>query len=209
MKGKFITVEGVEGVGKSTNIAILCEMLREQGIDHLRTREPGGTPTAENIRSLLLDSADDDPAALAELLLIFAARADHVAKRIQPALEQGRWVICDRFTDASFAYQGAGRGLGRAMVADLQTMVQGNLRPDLTIIFDLPPEKGLARIRRHGALDRIENETIEFHRRVREGYLAIARAEPERCVVIDASRDAAGVGALLRRAVRDRLPELK
>ena len=209
MKGKFITVEGVEGVGKSTNITVLEEMLRARGIEYVRTREPGGTDLAERIRALLLDSSDEQPEAAAELLLIFAARADHLEKRILPALRQGQWVICDRFTDATFAYQGGGRGLPRKYIDNLQSMVQGELRPDLTIILDLNHEIGLDRVRRRGKPDRIEREEAEFHARVRNCYLEIARAEPRRCVLIDASGKPDTVRDALRTAVMDKLPELR
>ena len=209
MKGKFITVEGVEGVGKSTNITVLEEMLRARGIEYVRTREPGGTDLAECIRALLLDSSDEPPEAAAELLLIFAARADHLEKRILPALRQGQWVICDRFTDATFAYQGGGRGLPRKYIDNLQSMVQGELRPDLTIILDLNHEIGLDRVRRRGKPDRIEREEAEFHARVRNCYLEIARAEPRRCVLIDASGKPDTVRDALRTAVMDKLPELR
>lgn len=209
MKARFITVEGVEGVGKSTNIAVLEEMLRDRGIDYLRTREPGGTGLAEKIRSLLLEDHGGKPAALSELLLIFAARADHLEKVIAPALEQDKWVICDRFTDATFAYQGGGRGLPREIIAALESMVQGELRPDLTVILDLDPEIGLERVRRRGELDRIEQETIDFHARVRDCYLDIARREAGRCVVIDASAEPDAVREALQAAVADKLPELR
>ncbi len=209
MKGRFITIEGAEGAGKSTNIALLERLLTERGIDHLRSREPGGTALAERIRSLLLDDDGLGPSALAELLLIFAARADHLEKCIVPALEQGQWVICDRFTDATFAYQGYGRGLPRAAIEALQTITQGQLRPDLTIILDLDPAVGLQRIGGRGGLDRIERESIDFHAKVRNGYVAIAKAEPQRCVLIDAAADPAQVAATIRAALVERLPELQ
>ena len=209
MKARFITIEGVEGVGKSTNISVLEEMLRERSIDHIRTREPGGTDLAENIRALLLEGQDGRPAALSELLLIFAARADHLEKIIAPALEQGKWVICDRFTDATFAYQGGGRGLPHETIAALESMVQGELRPDLTVILDLDPEIGLERARQRGGLDRIERETGDFHARVRDCYLEIARREAGRCAVIDASDDPDAVRKALRVAVADKLPEFR
>ena len=209
MKASFITIEGVEGVGKSTNIAVLESMLRERGIDYIRTREPGGTELAENIRALLLKDRDGRPAALSELLLIFAARADHLEKVIAPALEKGKWVICDRFTDATFAYQGGGRGLPREIIAALESMVQGEIRPDLTVILDLNPEIGLGRVRRRGKLDRIERETVDFHARVRDCYLEIARREPDRCAVVDASAGPDAVREALRIAVANKLPELR
>ena len=209
MKARFITVEGAEGVGKSTNIAVLEEMLRDRGIDYLHTREPGGTDLAEKIRSLLLEDHGGKPAALSELLLIFAARADHLEKVIAPVLEQGKWGVCDRFTDATFAYQGGGRGLPQEIIASLESMVQGGLRPDLTVILDLNPEIGLERVRRRGKLDRIEQESIDFHARVRDCYLDIARREAGRCAVIDASADPDTVREALQAAVADKLPELR
>ncbi len=209
MKARFITVEGVEGVGKSTNIAVLEKMLSDRGIDCVRTREPGGTDLAEKIRSMLLGDHGRRPAALSELLLIFAARADHLEKVIAPALEQGKWVICDRFTDATFAYQGGGRGLSREIIAALESMAQGELRPDLTIILDLNPEIGLERVRRRGEIDRIEREAIDFHVRVRDCYLDIARREAGRCAVIDASVEPDAVREALQAAVADKLPELR
>ncbi len=207
--GKFITIEGVEGVGKSSNIAVLEELLRARGIDYVRTREPGGSEFAERIRALLLDQANGGMADTAELLLIFAARADHLQKRIAPALAEGKWVLCDRFTDATFAYQGGGRGLPGDTIAALQSIVQGDLRPDLTIIFDLDPAIGLERVRQRGALDRIEREELAFHRKVRNTYLEIARKEAARCVLIDAGSEPRQVARALRAAVCDRLPELR
>ena len=209
MTARFITIEGAEGTGKSTNIAVLEAMLGENGIDCLRTREPGGSAIAEKIRGLLLRSEEEKPAELTELLLIFAARAEHLAKRIEPALASGKWVLCDRFTDATFAYQGGGRGLSRESIATLQTLVQGELRPDLTFILDLDPEIGLGRVRRRGDLDRFEKEAVEFHHRVRRHYLDIARREPERCVLIDATGSPEEVGRRLRGAASARLPELQ
>ena len=208
MRGRFITIEGVEGAGKGTQISVLEAMLRERGVSFIRTREPGGAGIAEQIRSLLLEQ-DERPADLTELLLIFAARAEHIAKRIEPALAAGQWVVCDRFTDATFAYQGGGRGLPQAAIAALQDLVQGELRPDLTIILDLDPAIGLSRIKQRGKLDRIERETIEFHARVRQRYLEIARMEPGRCLLIDAAGDPADVGRRLRAAVLDALPALQ
>ncbi len=209
MKGKFITVEGTEGTGKSTNIAVLEAMLGNKGIDCLRTREPGGSAIAEKIRNLLLRNEEEKPADLTELLLIFAARAEHLAKRIAPALASGKWVLCDRFTDATFAYQGGGRGLSGESIATLQTIVQGELRPDLTLILDLDPEIGLDRVSRRGKPDRFEKEAIGFHHRVRRHYLDIARREPERCVLIDAAGSPDEVGRRLLSVAKQRLPELQ
>jgi len=186
-RGLFLTLEGAEGVGKSTNIEFITQQLTLQGIDFILTREPGGTLLAEKIRDLLLAVHDEPMSELTELLLVFAARAQHLEKVIKPALEEGKWVVCDRFTDATFAYQGAGRGLNLETISQLQSMVQGELRPDLTLILDLDPEIGLERASKRGELDRFELEKQSFFRSVRQGYLDIAKAEPERCTVIDAS----------------------
>jgi len=188
-RGMFITIEGVEGVGKSTNIEFIKEYLDNLNIDYLVTREPGGTLLAENIRDLLLSIDDDSPVELCELLLIFSARAQHIEKIIGPALKGGTWVICDRFTDATYAYQGGGRGMNTELISELETMVQGSLRPDLTIILDLDPETGLSRARNRGELDRFEREHVEFFIKVREAYLQIAMNFPKRCAVINAGRD--------------------
>ncbi len=205
MRGKFITLEGVEGVGKSTNLAIIERVLQWQGIDYVKSREPGGCDVAERIRTLLLDPEAEPMAELTELLLVFAARAEHLEKVIKPNLEKGVWVLCDRFTDATFAYQGGGRGLSQAIIEQLQTLVQNELRPDLTIILDLDPEIGLERARERGALDRFENEEQLFFNRVRAAYLAIAEAEPQRCLVIDAAKPLEKVGEDLTAALVARL----
>ncbi|MCC5888465.1 MAG: dTMP kinase [Gammaproteobacteria bacterium] len=188
-RGRFITVEGSEGAGKSTHVASLVAHLKEQGIDVLSTREPGGTPLAEDIRALLLARREEPLDGLAELLLMFAGRAQHLAQVIRPALAAGRWVVCDRFTDASFAYQGAGRAMGMEKVATLAKLVHGDLAPDLTLYLDLPREVGLARARSRGELDRFEVENDLFFDRVRRGYLELAAAEPERIRTVDASGD--------------------
>jgi dTMP kinase len=187
-RGVFLTLEGAEGVGKSTNIEFITEHLEQRGIEYVLTREPGGTPLAERIRDLLLMVHEEPMSELSELLLVFAARAQHLDKVIEPALAAGKWVVCDRFTDATFAYQGAGRGLSIETIGQLQSMVQGELRPDLTIILDLDPEIGMQRASNRGELDRFEREQQSFFRSVRQGYLDIAAAEPERCLVIDASK---------------------
>lgn len=187
-RGLFLTLEGSEGVGKSTNIGFITAHLEENGIEYILTREPGGTLIAEEIRELLLAVHDESMSELSELLLIFAARAQHLEAKIEPALAAGKWVVCDRFTDATFAYQGYGRRLSIEKIEQLQTMVQGTLRPDLTIILDLDPSVGMERASNRGELDRIEQEQQSFFHRVRQGYLDIAKAEPERCVVIDASK---------------------
>jgi dTMP kinase len=187
-RGLFLTLEGAEGVGKSTNIEYITQYLERRGIEYVLTREPGGTALAEKIRDLLLAVHEEPMSELTELLLVFAARAQHLDKVIQPALSKGKWVVCDRFTDATFAYQGAGRGLSVETIGQLQLLVQGELRHDLTLILDLDPEIGLARASNRGELDRFELEQQRFFRHVRQGYLNIAQAEPERCKVIDASK---------------------
>jgi len=187
-RGLFLTLEGAEGVGKSTNIEFITQYLEQHNIDYVLTREPGGTQLAERIRDLLLAVHEESMSELTELLLVFAARAQHLEKVIEPALAAGKWVVCDRFTDATFAYQGAGRGLSIETIDQLQSMVQGELRPDLTIILDLDPEIGIERAGNRGELDRFEREQQSFFRGVRQGYLDIAQAEPERCTVIDASK---------------------
>nr|WP_306811850.1 dTMP kinase [Pseudomonas oleovorans] len=191
----FITLEGPEGAGKSTNREYLAERLREQGIDVLLTREPGGTPLAERIRELLLDPSDEPMAADTELLLVFAARAQHLQQVIRPALAKGSVVLCDRFTDATYAYQGGGRGLSIERIAQLEQFVQGELRPDLTLIFDLPVEVGLARAAARGRLDRFEQEGRGFFEAVRQAYLQRAEQAPQRYRVLDAGQTLAQVQA--------------
>lgn len=193
MRGKFITVEGGEGVGKSTNIDVIKSFLEDRNIPFIQTREPGGTPVAEKIRQLLLDNHSEPVDSTAELLLMFAARSQHLKTLIEPALEKGTWVLCDRFTDATYAYQGAGRQLGSELIGRLEDIVQGSLRPDLTVILDLDPKVGLQRASERGDLDRIEQEQVEFFNAVRACYLSIAENNPERCVVIDASAERAQV----------------
>ena len=195
MTGLFITLEGPEGAGKSTNREYLAERLREQGIDVLLTREPGDTPLAERIRELLLDPSDEPMAADTELLLVFAARAQHLQQVIRPALARGCVVLCDRFTDATYAYQGGGRGLSVERIAQLEQFVQGELRPDLTLIFDLPVEIGLARAAARGRLDRFEQEGRGFFEAVREAYLQRAAQAPQRYRVLDAGQSLAQVQA--------------
>ena len=195
-------MEGIEGAGKSTQIPLLLDELARRGIDALATREPGGTPEAEAIRTLLLDPANPSLEPDAELLLVFAARAEHIAKIIRPSLEQGRWVVSDRFTDATFAYQGAGRNIAAHRIAALEEWVQGDLRPDLTLVLDLPVSVGRARI--HGRrADRFERESSVFFERVRATYLERAREAPERYRVIDASDSPPAVAASIRRAMAD------
>jgi dTMP kinase len=187
-KGRFITVEGIEGVGKSTQLAFMREYLEAAGQQVVLTREPGGTSLGEEIRALVLGQRRERMVADAELLLMFAARAEHIHKIILPALHKGFWVLCDRFTDATYAYQGGGRAVPWDRIAVLENWVQGTLRPDLTLLFDLPVEKGLARAGRRGQTDRFESEDIAFFERVRRAYLELVKADPERYQVIDANR---------------------
>jgi len=191
--GKFITIEGTEGVGKSTNIAFITQYLAEQGIDLVVTREPGGTPLAEQIRELLLDNREESMHESTELLLVFAARAQHLNAVILPALEKGQWVLCDRFTDATYAYQGGGRGLDSNLIALLEQQVQGDLQPDLTLLLDIDVKEGLARAGQRGELDRFEKEHITFFEKVRHTYLSMAKAAPQRYSVINASQPLADV----------------
>jgi dTMP kinase len=184
-KGKFITVEGTEGAGKSTNINYIQDYLSTNKIDFISTREPGGTPIAEKIRHLLLDKSHFDLCHDAELLLMFAARAQHLNEKILPALESGKWVVCDRFTDASYAYQGGGRGLSREKISELEQFVQGSLRPEATILLDIPVEIGMQRVRDRGETDRFEQEQFDFFNRVRKTYLSLAENNPERYHIID------------------------
>lgn len=193
MTGLFITLEGPEGAGKSTNREYLAAQLRAAGIDVLLTREPGGTPLAERIRELLLAPSDESMHADTELLLVFAARAQHLAQVIRPALARGAIVLCDRFTDATYAYQGGGRGLSHERIAALEDFVQGDLRPDLTLVFDLPVEVGLARATARGRLDRFEQEGRAFFDAVRSTYLNRANAEPARYRLVDAALSLAQV----------------
>lgn len=188
MSGKFITVEGIEGVGKTTNISFIQQTLQAAGHEVVLTREPGGTPLAEAIRALLLDPHYTGMDPVCELQLMFAARAEHLARVIRPALEQGQWVLCDRFTDATYAYQGGGRGIDTAIIARLEKLVQGDFRPHLTLLLDVPVEVGLARAGDRSDPDRFEQEQVEFFERVRQAYLEMAAAESQRYRVIDAAR---------------------
>jgi dTMP kinase len=186
-RGRFITVEGIEGAGKSTQMAVIGEFLDQQGIRVVVTREPGGTYLSEAVRELLLDPDNRGMSADTELLLVFAARAEHLHKVIRPALESGDWVLSDRFTDATFAYQGGGRGIAAARIAVLEEWVQDGLRPDLTLLLDVPVEAGMARIAGRGQPDRFEREDGEFFQRIRASYLQRAVAEPRRFRQIDAT----------------------
>lgn len=210
-KGRLITLEGGEGVGKSTNLALVVDHLRARGHEVVATREPGGTPRAEAMRRLLLDPAEDDPLDPdAELLLVFAARAQHLARVIRPALERGAWVVCDRFTDASYAYQGGGRGIEVARIAELEAFVQRGLMPDLTLLLDMPRAEAQQRLDgrllgQGGERDRFERERDAFYDAVRRAYLARAEAAPERMVVIDAGASLAKVQAELLARLDERL----
>lgn len=200
--GRFITVEGGEGVGKTTNLDFIESLLRESGHDVIRTREPGGTPLAESVRELLLAPREESVAELTELLLVFAARAQHIAQVIKPALARGQWVLCDRFTDATYAYQGAGRGMDTDAIATLEQLVQQDLRPDLTLLLDVPVEIGMARASARSAPDRFESEQLNFFELVRAEYLRRAAAEPERFTVIDASPSLADVQMQITHAIK-------
>ena len=202
MKGKFITVEGIEGVGKSTNIEFIRQQLAASGKDVRVTREPGGTPLGEAIRGLLLNPEYTGMSPDCELQLMFAARAEHLARVIKPAMEAGQWVLCDRFTDATWAYQGGGRGLDAAKIAALEDLVQGDFRPDITLLLDVPVEIGLERARKRGTLDRFEQETVDFFERVRQAYLVMAGKQDGRFRVIDASQPLEAVQNQLKEVLR-------
>ncbi len=205
VRGKFITVEGVEGVGKSTQLSAIQSLLEANSINYHLTREPGGTKISESIRGLILSLSDENVDPTCELLLIFAARAQHIAQVIEPKLAAGQWVLCDRFTDATYAYQGGGRELGVDRVAELETMVQGSLRPDVTVLLDLDPQIGLQRAAQRGALDRIESEHADFFNRVRSTYLELAQQQADRFLVIDASAELEQVTRTLLGKLADKL----
>lgn len=211
--GKFITFEGGEGSGKSTQAQLLADRLRGRGRDVVLTREPGGSPFAEQVRALILDPGTAPHSALAEALLFYAARSDHLDTAIRPALAAGRWVICDRFSDSTRVYQGTAGGLEPTVLERLEGMIVAPTAPDLTLILDLPADLGLARAasrRQSGALspiqpDAYEKRDLAYHERLRAGYAAIARAEPQRCVLIDASRDRNDIAAEIWAHVKRRL----
>ncbi|MGM0593369.1 MAG: dTMP kinase [Pseudomonadota bacterium] len=207
MRGRFITLEGSEGSGKSTNLAHIHRQLMAAGLEVVLTREPGGTPLGEQVRGLLLDHRQQAMADDTELLLMFAARAQHLHEVILPALEAGRWVLCDRFTDATYAYQGSGRGIARERIATLERWVQGELRPDLTLFLDLPVEQGLARAGERSAPDRFEREQLDFFQRVRQGYLGQAERDPQRYRIIDAAQPLDAVQQQLDRYLADYLEQ--
>jgi len=197
-RGCFITLEGGEGAGKSTNAAYLVDYLNQQGIEALLTREPGGTEVGEAVRQILLDPRLPAMQSDTELLLMFAARHEHLYKTIVPALQQGQWVVCDRFTDATYAYQGGGRGLSAERIAVLENWVQGELRPDATLLFDLPVEIGMQRAQQRSAADRFEQEQYDFFQRVRAAYLARQQLYPEQYYLIDAAQSLETVQAQLQ-----------
>ncbi len=197
-RGKFITIEGIEGVGKSTNIDLLASLIENRGYRVMKTREPGGTPIAEDIRRILKEHGDEPLPDVAELLLMFAARSINVNNAIRPALENGTWVIADRFTDSTRAYQGGGRGFSPDSIEWLANFVHGDLQPDLTILLDAPVETALQRAGRRGDLDRFEVEQADFFDRVRGAYLQLAASEPERFAVVDCSQDLESVQAVIR-----------
>ncbi|CAA0089355.1 Thymidylate kinase [Zhongshania aliphaticivorans] len=204
-RGRFITVEGTEGVGKSTNIQFIQALLEDAKIPHIVSREPGGTPLAEEIRNILVVPRDEAMCELSELLLVFAARAQHLKTLIEPALARGAWVLCDRFTDATFAYQGGGRGLSVDKIEQLQSLVQGDLRPDCTLLLDAPVDIGMARAGARGALDRFELEKQVFFEKVRSAYLARANQAPERFNIIDASASLDVVQAGIAKALKSQI----
>lgn len=205
-RGRFVTLEGGEGAGKSTQLRLLADALRAAGLEVVATREPGGSPGAEQIRELLVNGAVGRWDAVTEALLHFAARRDHLTKTVWPALDRGSWVVSDRFADSTRAYQGYGHGLDLATIDRLYAVTVGDFAPDLTIVLDLPVEAGLRRAAdRAGGEDRYEKMDLGFHRRLRDGFLAIARAAPERCLVVDADRPVAEVQRSIRIAIGERL----
>jgi len=205
-RGRLITFEGGEGVGKSTQVARLAEELRQKGVDVLETREPGGSPGAEAIRTLLLDPDLKGWPPMAEALLHFAARSDHMVRVIEPALAAGTWVLCDRFTDSTMAYQGVTQGLGTSIIEQLSALTLKGRRPDLTIVLDLDPEVGLRRVAARGEdRNRYELMDLEFHRRLREAYLMIVRSDPARCVVVEATYSVDDVAEQISALVSGRL----
>ena len=209
---RFVTFEGIEGCGKTTQVDLAAAWLKERGIPFIATAEPGGTPLGRKIREILLNRAPCAIGAEAELLLFAAARSQHVRETIFPALEEGQWVLCDRFADATLAYQGFGRGLDAAFIRTLNAFSAFSLKPDLTLLFDLPVEAGLARakkrtagMRPEAAEDRFEQEDQTFHERIRQGYLTLAAAEPDRFRIIDAAADAGTVHDEVRRSLAELL----
>ena len=206
--GKFITFEGVEGVGKTTQIQLCEKYLKTKNISCLVTREPGGTKLGERIRDILLNNDGTEIDILAELLLMFSARAQHLQEVIYPALKTNLWVLCDRFTDASYAYQGGGRGVPFASINRLESTVQDGFKPDLTILLSGDIETGMRRVSKRGEKDRFELEEVEFFERVRHSYLKIAKANPERFAIVDSDQTIDKVALAIQSAMKQRLPEL-
>lgn len=188
MKGRFITFEGIEGCGKTTQIRLLDEYLQKRGFETVLTREPGGTEIGDKIRDILLDPANRKMTGITELLLYGASRCQHLEELIRPSIANGKMVLCDRYSDSTTAYQGAARKLSPKLIRDLDNLATGGLKPDLTIVLDISPEEGIKRARRRSSLDRFEQEELSFHERVRKGYLQISREEPLRVKVVDANR---------------------
>ncbi len=203
--GLFLTIEGVEGAGKTTAKKVVLRWLQERGCEFIETREPGGTPLAEQLRALVLAEHEEQVSDTTELLLMFAARSQNLGERIEPALAAGKVVVCDRFTDATYAYQSGGRGIDEQRIALLEQLVQGDRRPDMTLLLDIDPEAGLARASARGGLDRIEQETVEFFHRVRSVYLQRAGRFTDQYVVIDASQSMADVEQQIVTALQTRL----
>ena len=203
MSGKFITIEGTEGAGKSTNLSSIEKVLNDFDISYIVTREPGGTAVGEELRSVLLKNESINISGQTELLLMFASRMQHINDVIKPALKLNKWVICDRFTDASYAYQGYGRQLNLSFISSLENLVHPDLQPDLTLILDVPVNIAMGRVYNRGNLDRFEQEDVAFFKRVRAGYKEIAKNNIDRCREIDASKDLAEVQAEVMQIIRD------
>ena len=203
MSGKFITIEGTEGAGKSTNLSSIEKVLNDFNISYIVTREPGGTAVGEELRSVLLKNESINISGQTELLLMFASRMQHINDVIKPALKLNKWVICDRFTDASYAYQGYGRQLNLSFISSLENLVHPDLQPDLTLILDVPVNIAMGRVNNRGNLDRFEKEDVAFFNRVRAGYKEIAKNNIDRCREIDASKDLAEVQAEVMQIIRD------
>ena len=203
MSGKFITIEGTEGAGKSTNLSSIEKVLNDFDISYIVTREPGGTAVGEELRSVLLKNESINISVQTELLLMFASRMQHINDVIKPALKLNKWVICDRFTDASYAYQGYGRQLNLSFISSLENLVHPDLQPDLTLILDVPVNIAMGRVHNRGNLDRFEQEDVAFFNRVRAGYKEIAKNNIDRCREIDASKDLAEVQAEVMQIIRD------
>lgn len=206
MRGRFITFEGGEGAGKTTQARLLAERLRAQGIDVVQTREPGGSPGAEEIRAIAVSGDAERWSARTETLLMYASRSDHLERKILPALDEGKWVVCDRFADSSRAYQGAGGGAPESLIEALDKHVVGDNQPNLTVVFDIPVEVGLDRAFGRGLFEtRFESKGLEFHQKLREGFLEVAVRHPERCVVLDATGEVEEVAERLWAVVEERL----